>query len=187
MNLWPMGNSIGNFLRKIGMKYGEVLSYKDAEKAKALIGKEVIFSDSFFKINEKTEVCIKGILRDIDLRNEDYIFCTENDYYYLFIREVIEEKPTYRPYKDCEEMIADFKKRYNSYGGWTGKENPMYCPLIWVRNKNTSSKDFVTDNNLITNIIDKGVYILGQYRSVKDLFDDFTYLDGSPVGVADEN
>lgn len=74
-------------------------------------------------------------------------------------------------------MIEDFKKRYNSYGGWSGKDNPMYNPLIWIKNKVIKGK------YLIVNYYENEIVILGEVHSLKALFNGFTYLDGSPCGI----
>ena len=74
-------------------------------------------------------------------------------------------KSQYRPYKDTEEMIADYKERFNVSG------IPSFCmPLIWVKSGNICS--------LITNMI----LCSDVHESMKELFETRTYLDGSPCG-----
>ena len=86
----------------------------------------------------------------------------------------IKPEPTYRPYKDTEEMIADFKKRFKV-------EVPPYAmPMIWVRNKTFK------DCRLITVFRDKVVMIIVSGEDMKELFKDYTYLDGSPCGMKEE-
>ena len=80
----------------------------------------------------------------------------------------------YRPYKDTDEMIEDFKKRFNA------KVPPYAMPMIWVRNKTFK------DCRLITVFRDKVVMIIVSGEDMKELFKDYTYLDGSPCGMKEE-
>ena len=96
------------------------------------------------------------------------------DYALFYLVEEAKEK-TIRPYKDTDEMIEDFKKRYNSYGGWSGKDNSMYCPLIWVQTACGNKK-------LVTNIDNDSVY-LQKWVSLPEFAEAYTYLDGSPCGI----
>lgn len=81
-----------------------------------------------------------------------------------------EKEHQYRPYKDTEEMIADYKERFN-----VSNVPPFCMPLIWVKYRDLCS--------LITGIMPKFVVIEGdEYESMEDLFEAYTYLDGSPCG-----
>lgn len=87
-------------------------------------------------------------------------------------------KPTeeYRPYKDCDEMIEDFNKRFraDSYVIRGGD-----LPLIWIKDEDATS--LITDFGVNG---DKERVCLGAVnRDMYELLDYFTYLDGSKVGV----
>lgn len=82
----------------------------------------------------------------------------------------------YRPYRNTNEMIEDFKRRYNSYGGRIGNNNPMQCPLIWLKRIHSAEKE------LITNFDSHYIYMSNTWK-VDELLNQFTYLDGSPVGM----
>lgn len=87
------------------------------------------------------------------------------------------EEKKFRPYKDTDEMIEDFKKRYSSYGCWNGKDNPMYNPLIWV-------KDEKENKILVHTMYSDGDFLAGDKElSLNDLLDNYTYLDGSLCGI----
>ncbi len=75
----------------------------------------------------------------------------------------------FRPYKDCDEMIADFKKRFSV--------TVPFCtiPSIWVKSNN--------DKEFITGVDDNYVRVNVTWYTLDDLFEDYTYLDGSPCGV----
>lgn len=118
----------------------------------------------------------------VDCENEDiccFKHCTEIvlEKTEPEIEEAAADKKRYRPYKNSDEMIEDFKKRYNSYGGWSGKNNPMYCPLIWIVHKTTRNK------SLIASYPDRNVQIASGFSNLESLFKGFTYLDGTPVGI----
>lgn len=82
----------------------------------------------------------------------------------------IKPEEKYRPYKNTEEMIEDFKKRF-------GVEVPPYAmPMIWVEYKP------LKERKLITGFKDKVVVIAASVWGIDDLFEDYTYLDGSPCG-----
>lgn len=87
-----------------------------------------------------------------------------------------EDKKHYRPYVNSSEMIVDFIARF--------KVNcPSYCePLIWVKNKQTDARFLIT--GIVSNPYDgEYVEVHDSLHYVGDLFDNYTYLDGSPVGM----
>lgn len=75
-----------------------------------------------------------------------------------------------RPYRDMDEMIADFKKRFNV------NVPPYAMPLIWLKNKAAVIR-------VITSFYKKGVAINGNTMDFGQLLDSYTYLDGSPYGM----
>lgn len=98
---------------------------------------------------------------------ENMVSCS---YALAYLVERAEEKK-WRPYKDTDEMIEDFKKRFNVVCS-------MYeLPLIWVQEKNTASKRF------IANFYGSIVGMTDDTKLLSKLFDRYTYLDGSPCGV----
>lgn len=94
------------------------------------------------------------------------------DWSYLDYRVKPESK--YRPYKDTDEMIEDFLHRFqniSSHGNW-------YMPLIWLRLANTEDVRMW----LITEYGDNFVVMANSSYAMCRLFQEFTYLDGSPCG-----
>ena len=73
------------------MKYGKVLTYKDVEEAKKLIGKEVVCSDYLQDIEEYPEGRVTEVLNDISDTGNYRFRVTQR--YFQFIREIIEEEP----------------------------------------------------------------------------------------------
>lgn len=86
------------------------------------------------------------------------------------------EGPDYRPYESSTEMIVDFIDRF--------KVNcPQYAePLIWVKSKADDSRHLVT--SFVPNFDDGSYVVLFEYTcGLDELFDNYTYLDGSHVGM----
>lgn len=84
------------------------------------------------------------------------------------------DKPNrkYRPYESPAEMIMDFIDRF--------KVNcPSYCePLIWVKGKGTDNR------YLVFAFCENGIeFNDDEPLGFEPLFDCYTYLDGSPVGM----
>lgn len=84
----------------------------------------------------------------------------------------IKEEPKYRPYENTEEMIEDFCERSGA------KRSNMGEPFIWVEYK----AEVNIAKCLITSFTDSFAYISSKKYSLSELFDDFTYLNGSPCG-----
>ncbi len=97
--------------------------------------------------------------------------------YLLFylVEEPAEEK--YRPYKDTDELIEDWKERASAYGSAHFSKNPMFCPSIWVKGSGSS-----ICKHLITDFIDRNVTTYNYVWTLEELFEGFTYLDGTPCG-----
>lgn len=87
------------------------------------------------------------------------------------------ERKKYRPYESSAEMIADFVNRFKV-------KCPSYCkPLIWVRLKVDKRR------RLIVAYGDNFVEIGNKTKAVtlQHLFEQYDFLDGSPVGMEAKN
>ena len=107
--------------------------------------------------------------------------------FFYLVEEFTENK--FRPYKDTDEMIEDFKKRYNSYGGWSGKDNPMYNPMIWIKSKATGFRHLVTDygdNDKCGHCNKICIWVGTLPIMFKELYEDYIYLDGTPCGIEED-
>lgn len=143
------------------------------------VGSRGYFADTLENLKDVVKYeCSEYYGKVVEINKESYEdrFRLEDKYDYclFFLVEEPKEKRL-RPYRDTDEMIEDFKSRYNSYGGWSGKSNPMYIPLIWVRNACGKKR-------LVTNIDDDSVYLQG-WVSLPEFAEAYTYLDGSPCGI----
>lgn len=125
-----------------------------------------------------------GKISKIKTEGHSLRFLKEDDYcfglFYL-IKESQEEK--FRPYSNPDEMIEDFKRRYNSYDDWSGKDNPMYNPMIWIKSKDTGFRHLVTDYGDNDNCNKSHIWIGSLSINFKELYENYTYLDGTPCGI----
>ena len=90
----------------------------------------------------------------------------------------VKKEPVYRPYNDTEEMIADYKERFK-----VSKMPPFCMPFIWVKDKPA----FLTVcTHLIVENFEHVVRLGNSTVHLQNLFDNYTYLDGSPCGKVEE-
>jgi len=82
----------------------------------------------------------------------------------------IKPEEVFRPYRDCDEMIADFKIRSNT----------TIMPLIWIKHKKSKNILLVTG---FEKIGQSDVCTSDMSLDFVELFNDFMYLDGTPCGV----
>ncbi len=92
---------------------------------------------------------------------------------FYLVEEPAEEK--YRPYKNTDELIEDFKERIKGYGV-TSSKCPMFQQTIWIKRKDELKK------HLIISFYEDCIYIEDVCKDMKDLFENYTYLDGTPCG-----
>ena len=89
----------------------------------------------------------------------------------------IKPEHEYRPFESLQELFEHWK----SIIGYSAKPNTM--PLIWIKSKSNKDSviEFITGFNLIENkvVIDNTLIY-----SLKDMFENFTFLDDTPFGVA---
>jgi len=86
----------------------------------------------------------------------------------------IKPEEKYRPYKDAAELKTDFFKD-------CPEMSKRYRPAIWIVMSNGSEFE-------VSGFSDDGDFVLidDDYYSMKDLLENFKYLDGSPCGIKEE-
>lgn len=160
------------------MKFGDkIYTYKDIDEAKKLIGKKVIVGNYYRFINEIEQAdgdCVKTLLGVAEGSAEPFI--TENVCRCQFIREVIEEEPTYRPFNSVEELIEHWEKNYGNSNRPKGT-----MPLIWVKHKNNNLCFLITRYETNKNSV--CVSESSQWFNLENLFEFYEFLDGKPTGV----
>lgn len=143
------------------------------------VGSKGYFADDLYDLKYAVENDDTGKLHELtyieDTTYTNRFRSNINHNLFYLVEEPAEKKS--RPYKDTDEMIEDFKRRYNSYGGWSGKNNPMYCPLIWIK------RNYGGDKHLVSCFGDNCVYISSSAFAMEELIGQFTYLDGTPCGI----
>lgn len=83
----------------------------------------------------------------------------------------IKPEDKYRPYKNTDEMIEDFKRRAEI------ATHEMSLPWIWIKSKKDGCRFLIS--------VFGAVAVDGILFS--DLLDEYTYLDGSPCGMKEDN
>ena len=159
------------------MNYGEILTGKETDLA--MYGEYYVGSDKLSEIYEHPENCVVGRLTSYT----DYLFLITVDgencqgaRAFQYVRRVI-NKPKRRPYINTAEMIDDFKKRFGA------KKVPPYAnPLIWICDSKRR------DELLVLGFCEYGsmVRLSNKMVGVYELYENYTYLDGSPCCILEE-
>lgn len=137
-------------------------------------GDKVFVADSIAHLRAKVEYgedieTIEKIRSDSEFKR----FFTKEGYSAKGFAYLVEKVPKLEiePYQSIEEMKSDWA----SYMGYPPK--PMTNPLIWIKAKFTKSE------TIISGFVDSTTVLIGsQELTLDELFEDFTYLDGSPIG-----
>lgn len=143
-----------------------------AENAAAIKKGDKVYAADDFAIlkdlvnNEGNPDTIKCIRDTANFR-----FQTEDNKNYAFAYLVAEK---WRPYKDVNELITAWQGKT----GITARQNTM--PLIWVKYNNTpyeKAQIMAFDNK------NDAICVIDTWYDLTELFDKFTYLDGTPCGI----
>ena len=114
------------------MKYGKVLTYKDAEEARKLIGKKVVGSYCLSKIENYPEKIEPEILTGID-DELDFIFKAGDYYGFQFIREIIEDEPQRMNKRQIAEWCGRGFGQYRYTGDTPSRTD--FSPFLWEENQ----------------------------------------------------
>ena len=132
------------------------------------VGDKCFLSDTKKDLDEQIDFFDNDRVRTLtDIRDDTYerrfVDEVKNAYAFAYL---VERTPQYRPYENINEMIADWKSRFNN-------SVPNYAmPLIWLQHTVTKAVSLMTSFLVIDD----------KRRRFDDLFDNYTYLDGSPFG-----
>ena len=169
------------------MEFNKSKVYTALNADEVKIGSKGYFANNIANLKDKVELSNLVLCEVSEILDESdkFRFKSEvtGELFNLFYLVEEPKEKKFHPYKDTDEMVEDFKRRYNSYGGWNGKNNPMYNPLVWV-----TAKDVEKNKYLITRFSDSGKVTMNFEASVyttslRILLEDYTYLDGSPCGI----
>lgn len=141
------------------MKLGRVLTYKDLDEARRLIGKKVVASDFYASICDDDTACdcIHDTLKAVHAE-DDCPFECNTIYSTQFIREILDEAK-FEPYDLSDKKVRDSLR---------GK---------WFKNKHDTEEP-VSNFCYFKN---RSVWYVNGYSS-KDFLENCTWLDGTPCG-----
>lgn len=127
----------------------------------------------------ETGVNLKEICNDIIENLAEYRIKPDDEFKPK--NKLTESQKHYRPFKDCNELIEHYQKKYESAVGCDIYFPSLYKPCIWVRDKTEAAKG---DIELITGFTEHGNVLLnGTSYPLQHLFQMYEFLDGSPCGV----
>ncbi len=94
----------------------------------------------------------------------------------------------YKPFKDCDELKVWFYINKNGISKSVAEElSKITPPSIWVRHKsNKDDQCMITYFGKIETNTISVVEIRGMDLTMKELFENWEFLDGSPVGKLEE-
>lgn len=153
-----------------------VFSFYDADEVK--VGSKGYFANTYDALIEKVkeEHCTETLVKILNECFESR-FKAENGKEYTFF--YLADKPgeeTYRPYENTDEMVEDFKKRAGAYGA-NFFNCPMFSPTIWIKSKESDAEC------LVHCFIGDEIAVGSNTReSLENVFEYYTYLDGTPCG-----
>lgn len=142
------------------------------------LGSTGYFADNIYSLQQAVQHNDKecfGKVEDIKDIGTGFRFVADNGAcfsLFYFIEE--QEDKKLRPYRDSDEMVEDFKKRFN--------ENvpPYAMPLIWIKTKGADKKYLIVRfASAVTVCYNVEVYTI----TLEDLVKGYIYLDGSPCGI----
>lgn len=152
------------------MKYGPIICNPNSEEAKRLVGKKIVGCWSYNTLDNMSDELIEKTLLRIGCSVNPFVV---DDTKFTFIREVIDDSPKYRPYETVDELVADWKAKAST----RFVSHDLRMPPIWV--KKTLERWMITG-------FDKdggcNVFIGYYWVTLEELFEKFTYLDGTPCG-----
>ena len=108
----------------------------------------------------------------------------ENSYYLLHKDKFPEPKEKhYRPFNNCDELVETYHNRAFIpivAEDLNQKLKRMYRPEIWVIHKGSAEESLITAFDNTEN--GSCVYLQDVWLDMDELFEKYTFLDGSPVG-----
>lgn len=160
------------------MKFDKNRIYTAVNADNIIVGSKGYFADNLESLEDavyQEDSMVYGEIEEIKSKVVSCRFKIKNDANYgLFYYVEEPEEKKFRPYKDTDEMIEDFKKRFNV------NVPPYAMPLIWIKTKGADKKYLIVRfASALTISLNVEVYT----PTLEDLAEGYTYLDGSPCGI----
>lgn len=167
------------------MEFDKSRVYTSVNADEVKVGSKGYFADNIAELqrcvfNEDKDYFL--IIKEIATNDVNYRFIADNyigkeTSWNLFYLVEEQEEKKFRPYMYNDEMIEDFKKRFNV------KVQPYEMPLIWIKMKDTDKKYLVVRfASTLTICHNDEVYT----PTFEYLVKGYTYLDGSPCGIEED-
>lgn len=160
--------------------YKDIIIDPTSEEAKNCIGKEVYSSDNIrmclYRANNDINGFM-GILNEIN-ENDHYPFNVNDTCYAVIIPKKEEPKPEYIPFFNPDEFIdayiSNLDKRMD-----IGAIHKLDKFGMWIKYKD----DYVLVTYIEQSGINSGTELASDWQ---DLYDNYTFLDGTPCGKINE-
>lgn len=174
------------------MEFDKSKVYTVLNANKVKIGSRGYFSENLKSLRDAVEENIQyGEIREIKDESFAGRFRTKGDgccYSLFYLIEEPKKKVKFRAYNDMNEMIEDFEKRFYLVPQVLNLSQALRLPQIWVKGKHEGKcKDEIVQvvgfyKDLVTIC---RAYDVNEF-TLYELFDHFTYLDGSPCGIKED-
>ena len=160
------------------MEFDKSRIYTVVNADEVKLGSAGYFADNIYSLQQAVQQndkecfgkvdCIKGIITG-------FRFVADNGTCFsLFYLVKEQEEKELRPYKDVDEMVEDFMKRFNV------NVPPYEMPLIWIKTKDADRKYLITRFAFDVTICHNAEVCTPTFE---ELAEGYTYLDGSPCGI----
>lgn len=145
------------------------------------IGSSGYFADNLRSLRVATEEEYSRAYGEIEEIMDNSYGCRfrkkDGDTYTLFYLAEEPREKKLRPYKNMDEMVEDFKERFNV------NVPPYEMPLILLKTKGADKKYLIVNfASALTICHNVEVYT----PALEDLVEGYTYLDGSPCGIEED-
>lgn len=108
----------------------------------------------------------------------DFVYTSNPPKYSCKECEGIKKEKQYRPFKDCDELI----EYWYDFTGVINCSPKLFMPGIWVKSKEYGVELKITGFDNKAGSV-PCVFVEDMWKDMNDLFNDFTFLDGSPCGL----
>lgn len=100
------------------------------------------------------------------------------------VQESLKELNHYRPFKDCDELIDTWVKKFEFETEYRLSNSPLQKPYVWVKSKTYGTENCITAfDDYDESIRGSCVFLQDMWLDMNDLFNNFTFLDNSVCGV----
>lgn len=156
------------------MEFDESKVYTALNANELGVGDKVFTADTISRLYDEVKngediETIDKILPDSEMKR----FRTKEGYVATCFAYLVEKASaqSFRPYQDTLELMSDWA----SFMGY--REKPLTNPIIWLKAKKSKAECLISGF-----VDDKTVGFGSQEVTLDELFENFTYLDGSPIG-----